>query len=72
MRGNGSAAILGLPLGTALSIDDVNLQWRTEPAAWDFDDETANEALARVGAVASMLEVGWEQHLGPPGKLNGI
>ncbi|MFD9432704.1 hypothetical protein [Streptomyces sp. NPDC060002] len=53
-------------------IDDVDPQWRTQPPAWDFDDDMADEALARISAVAWMLEAGWEQHLGPTRGLNGI
>ncbi|WP_306327630.1 hypothetical protein [Streptomyces venezuelae] len=44
-------------------IDDVDSQWRTHPATWDFDDEAAEGALERVSAAAWLLEGGWEQHL---------
>jgi hypothetical protein len=34
-----------------------------DPQAWPFDDEMADEALTRVGAIAEMLEEGWERQL---------
>ncbi|MFC8274325.1 hypothetical protein ACFUJR_17700 [Streptomyces sp. NPDC057271] len=44
-------------------IDNVDPQWRSHPATWDFDDEAADEALERISAAAWLLEEGWEQHL---------
>ncbi|MBT2527700.1 hypothetical protein J7E91_20300 [Streptomyces sp. ISL-99] len=44
-------------------IDDVDVQWRGNVPDWDFDGEAADEALVRVGQIASMLEEGWEQQL---------
>ncbi|WP_158718297.1 hypothetical protein [Streptomyces albus] len=44
-------------------IDDVDIQWRGSVPDWDFDGATADEALVRVGEIASMLEEGWEQAL---------
>ncbi|WP_405593857.1 hypothetical protein OG741_37610 [Streptomyces sp. NBC_01410] len=34
-----------------------------QPCAWTFDDEMADEALAKVGSVARILEEGWERQL---------
>ncbi|MGW1910215.1 hypothetical protein ACWCQS_05490 [Streptomyces sp. NPDC002076] len=49
-------------------IDDVDVQWRDRIPQWDFDDDAVDEALARVGEIAWMLEEGCEQQLVRAGK----